>query len=129
MKEWVFCQRKKLLSSYNDSDHCLACETNFEKNKLLLCDSCDGAYHTACLSPALVSIPIGHWFCPSCIKEKAFTRTRSSSDDYEDNPNNSKDANQNMAVKNDHDRFSRAIDILSTESYASVVSSTTAVMY
>ncbi|CDQ86464.1 unnamed protein product [Oncorhynchus mykiss] len=34
--------------------------------QILLCDSCDSGYHTACLRPPLMVIPEGEWFCPPC---------------------------------------------------------------
>lgn len=34
--------------------------------QILLCDSCDSGYHTACLRPPLMLIPDGEWFCPPC---------------------------------------------------------------
>lgn len=46
--------------------------TLFETNlcvsllQILLCDSCDSGYHTACLRPPLMVIPEGEWFCPPC---------------------------------------------------------------
>uniref|UniRef100_A0A914HD39 Zinc finger PHD-type domain-containing protein n=1 Tax=Globodera rostochiensis TaxID=31243 RepID=A0A914HD39_GLORO len=33
---------------------------------LLLCDSCDTAWHTFCLRPQLWFVPDGDWFCPFC---------------------------------------------------------------
>ena len=33
---------------------------------LLLCDDCDDAYHTTCLTPPLLTVPRGDWRCPSC---------------------------------------------------------------
>ncbi|XP_067389391.1 remodeling and spacing factor 1 isoform X3 [Emydura macquarii macquarii] len=41
-------------------------ESNSKVNKILLCDSCDSGYHTACLRPPLMIIPDGEWFCPPC---------------------------------------------------------------
>uniref|UniRef100_A0A3P9BXX5 Remodeling and spacing factor 1b, tandem duplicate 1 n=1 Tax=Maylandia zebra TaxID=106582 RepID=A0A3P9BXX5_9CICH len=35
-------------------------------SQILLCDSCDSGYHTACLRPPLMIIPDGEWFCPPC---------------------------------------------------------------
>uniref|UniRef100_A0A3Q2CWK5 Remodeling and spacing factor 1b, tandem duplicate 1 n=1 Tax=Cyprinodon variegatus TaxID=28743 RepID=A0A3Q2CWK5_CYPVA len=37
-----------------------------KEKKILLCDSCDSGYHTACLRPPLMIIPDGEWFCPPC---------------------------------------------------------------
>uniref|UniRef100_A0A8C7WZQ4 Zinc finger PHD-type domain-containing protein n=1 Tax=Oryzias sinensis TaxID=183150 RepID=A0A8C7WZQ4_9TELE len=34
--------------------------------QILLCDSCDSGYHTACLRPPVMLIPDGEWFCPPC---------------------------------------------------------------
>ncbi|KAG7251630.1 hypothetical protein CRUP_018208 [Coryphaenoides rupestris] len=34
--------------------------------EILLCDSCDSGYHTACLRPPLMLIPDGEWYCPPC---------------------------------------------------------------
>ena len=47
----------------------IACKICFQSDHpevLLLCDDCDDAYHLECLSPALLSIPDGDWFCPLC---------------------------------------------------------------
>ncbi|KAJ3590255.1 hypothetical protein NHX12_008209 [Muraenolepis orangiensis] len=33
---------------------------------ILLCDSCDSGFHTACLRPPLMLIPDGEWYCPPC---------------------------------------------------------------
>ncbi|XP_061484988.1 remodeling and spacing factor 1 isoform X2 [Rhineura floridana] len=41
-------------------------EMNSKASKILLCDSCDSGYHTACLRPPLMIIPDGEWFCPPC---------------------------------------------------------------
>ena len=35
-------------------------------NPLLLCDSCDMAWHCHCLDPPLPEPPPGDWFCPTC---------------------------------------------------------------
>ncbi|XP_044306091.1 remodeling and spacing factor 1 isoform X2 [Varanus komodoensis] len=41
-------------------------EMNSKASKILLCDSCDSGYHTACLRPPLMIIPDGEWYCPPC---------------------------------------------------------------
>ena len=43
---------------------------------MLLCDgeggTCTAAYHTYCLTPPLLSLPKGDWFCPPCeLKRQA----------------------------------------------------------
>ncbi|KAF0686536.1 Aste57867_21666 [Aphanomyces stellatus] len=51
---------------FKDEDTCRVCRTHYCKDLLLLCDRCDGAYHTLCLRPPLKDIPQGEWYCPTC---------------------------------------------------------------
>eukprot|EP00978_Attheya_sp_CCMP212_P011568 scaffold28619_cov44-Attheya_sp.AAC.1 len=45
---------------------------------ILLCDSCDGEYHTFCLDPPLEHVPVDEdWYCPTCEVKR---RDRSSSE-------------------------------------------------
>jgi histone demethylase JARID1 len=37
---------------------------------MLLCDSCNGGYHIFCLANQLPEVPIGDWYCDSCIDEQ-----------------------------------------------------------
>ncbi|XP_059932427.1 remodeling and spacing factor 1 isoform X1 [Gadus macrocephalus] len=47
-------------------DACSQCGLPNHPELILLCDSCDNGYHTACLRPPLMLIPDGEWFCPPC---------------------------------------------------------------
>ncbi|XP_049922399.1 remodeling and spacing factor 1 isoform X1 [Epinephelus moara] len=47
-------------------DACSHCGLPNHPELILLCDSCDSGYHTACLRPPLMLIPDGEWFCPPC---------------------------------------------------------------
>ncbi|XP_057695400.1 remodeling and spacing factor 1-like isoform X1 [Corythoichthys intestinalis] len=47
-------------------DACTHCGLPNHPELILLCDSCDSGYHTACLRPPLMLIPDGEWFCPPC---------------------------------------------------------------
>ncbi|XP_028320034.1 remodeling and spacing factor 1 isoform X1 [Gouania willdenowi] len=47
-------------------DACSHCGLPNHPELILLCDSCDSGYHTACLRPPLMLIPDGQWFCPPC---------------------------------------------------------------
>ena len=42
---------------------CGRCDREAE---LLLCDGCDLGYHLDCLAPALSTVPVDEWFCPTC---------------------------------------------------------------
>ncbi|XP_072466856.1 remodeling and spacing factor 1 isoform X1 [Notamacropus eugenii] len=50
----------------DDDEPCKKCGLPNHPELILLCDSCDGGYHTACLRPPLMIIPDGEWFCPPC---------------------------------------------------------------
>uniref|UniRef100_A0A7S1REY7 RING-type domain-containing protein n=1 Tax=Alexandrium catenella TaxID=2925 RepID=A0A7S1REY7_ALECA len=52
-----------------DDIFCEACGGGHEEALLLLCDSCDAAHHTFCLSPPLASVPLGAWRCPQCAPQ------------------------------------------------------------
>ncbi|XP_030055943.1 remodeling and spacing factor 1 [Microcaecilia unicolor] len=49
-----------------DDEPCKKCGLPNHPELILLCDSCDSGYHTACLRPPLMLIPDGEWFCPPC---------------------------------------------------------------
>lgn len=42
---------------------CLICKKEDNEDKILLCETCEGEYHTYCLQPALPLVPEGDWFC------------------------------------------------------------------
>ncbi|KAH9302077.1 hypothetical protein KI387_013660, partial [Taxus chinensis] len=46
---------------------CRSCGVNECDNSIVLCDACEAAYHTYCISPALEDIPSGSWYCASCV--------------------------------------------------------------
>ncbi|XP_012869543.1 PREDICTED: remodeling and spacing factor 1 isoform X1 [Dipodomys ordii] len=50
----------------DDDEPCKKCGLPNHPELILLCDSCDSGYHTACLRPPLMLIPDGEWFCPPC---------------------------------------------------------------
>ncbi|XP_038617608.1 remodeling and spacing factor 1 [Tachyglossus aculeatus] len=50
----------------DDDEPCRKCGLPNHPELILLCDSCDSGYHTACLRPPLMVIPDGEWFCPPC---------------------------------------------------------------
>mmetsp|Transcript_116314 Transcript_116314/g.335990 ORF Transcript_116314/g.335990 Transcript_116314/m.335990 type:complete len:1013 (+) Transcript_116314:649-3687(+) len=46
------------------NDYCEVCDDGGE---LVLCDSCNCAYHLDCLNPPLRHFPRGSWHCPKCV--------------------------------------------------------------
>ncbi|XP_053728745.1 remodeling and spacing factor 1 [Synchiropus splendidus] len=54
------------LEEIPSEDACSHCGLPNHPELILLCDSCDHGYHTACLRPPLMLIPDGEWFCPPC---------------------------------------------------------------
>lgn len=50
-----------------DEGVCKVCGIDRDDDSVLLCDKCDGEYHTYCLNPPLARIPKGNWYCPACI--------------------------------------------------------------
>ncbi|XP_062248661.1 lysine-specific demethylase 5B-B isoform X1 [Platichthys flesus] len=49
---------------------CLVCASGGDEDRLLLCDGCDGSYHTFCLIPPLHDVPKGDWRCPKCLAQE-----------------------------------------------------------
>jgi histone demethylase JARID1 len=49
---------------------CEECSGPDHADKLLLCDDCDGGYHTFCLSPPIIDIPDGEWYCKACTARR-----------------------------------------------------------
>lgn len=45
------------------STGCLVCGVDDDHAKLLLCEDCNGEFHTYCLTPKLDTVPEYDWFC------------------------------------------------------------------
>lgn len=52
---------------WQDNDTCRVCGVDEDYESIMLCDKCDGEYHTYCLNPPLEKVPDGNWFCPECL--------------------------------------------------------------
>ena len=46
---------------------CKICKTKTNFASILLCDHCDGEYHTNCLVPPLTTVPDDDWYCHDCV--------------------------------------------------------------
>ncbi|KAJ8439064.1 hypothetical protein Cgig2_018458 [Carnegiea gigantea] len=60
-----------------NSGLCKVCNTDKDDDSVLLCDICDGEYHTYCLRPPLGTVPEGKWYCPSCISPENVAKATS----------------------------------------------------
>jgi hypothetical protein len=49
-----------------------------------MCDGCDCEMHTYCLEPKMDEVPVGKWFCPTCMKNMPPEKSLSSSSVVED---------------------------------------------
>ncbi|OQR95317.1 histone demethylase [Achlya hypogyna] len=49
---------------------CQYCLRGDCRDKMLLCDGCNGGYHTFCLATPLAAVPDGDWFCDACMGDK-----------------------------------------------------------
>ncbi|XP_047260497.1 methyl-CpG-binding domain-containing protein 9-like isoform X1 [Capsicum annuum] len=57
---------------------CKACGMDKDDVNVLLCDKCDSEYHTYCLDPPLVKVPIDSWYCPDCEAKMSHSQHPSS---------------------------------------------------
>ncbi|KAL5703630.1 putative Histone-lysine N-methyltransferase atxr5 [Ranunculus cassubicifolius] len=68
-----FAKRCELKVDDEIEIRCEKCNGGDRAEEMLLCDKCDGGFHMFCLSPIVVRIPIGAWFCPTCSHKKIVT--------------------------------------------------------
>ena len=49
-----------------EADHrCEVCRRVNSPDTMLLCDGCNLGYRMECLSPPMLEVPMGEWYCPS----------------------------------------------------------------
>ncbi|KAK8661934.1 hypothetical protein V6N13_091522 [Hibiscus sabdariffa] len=49
---------------------CNICGRSGTTQKMLICDSCEEAFHMRCCNPKIKKIPVDEWYCISCMKKK-----------------------------------------------------------
>lgn len=54
---------------FNALSGCRMCWSEGDKARLLLCDGCEDEYHCYCVTPALLEVPEGDWYCRLCRKQ------------------------------------------------------------
>jgi len=58
-----------------DDIHCQVCQSAFNEHQMLLCHTCNAAWHMDCLLPPLTTIPHGIWKCPLCLPRHILPQT------------------------------------------------------
>jgi hypothetical protein len=64
--------KKQKLDSFSHVT-CDKCASPHDEDRILLCDGCNSGFHMYCLSPILVTVPAGEWFCPKCVPPENMT--------------------------------------------------------
>ncbi|KAL4366843.1 hypothetical protein GQ457_05G033400 [Hibiscus cannabinus] len=67
------CVNEEIRTTGGDSSCSRLCETcgcSGTVQKMLICDSCEEAFHVRCCTPRIKKLPIGDWYCFSCMKNK-----------------------------------------------------------
>mmetsp|Transcript_5803 Transcript_5803/g.14747 ORF Transcript_5803/g.14747 Transcript_5803/m.14747 type:complete len:423 (-) Transcript_5803:484-1752(-) len=66
--EDALATQASLESSHDPYDGlcCALCSSGEHDESILLCDGCDAGFHMACLTPPLLQVPSGDWFCSFC---------------------------------------------------------------
>lgn len=72
------CMPMKVLFDDASTEYCRICGGFENILSLLICDSCEEAFHKSCCNPEPETLLIDDWFCPSCVRRKG----RSSSEIY-----------------------------------------------
>lgn len=49
-----------------EDEGCKICKKDTDHSHMLLCEHCNGEYHTYCLDPPLLAIPDNDWYCDEC---------------------------------------------------------------
>ncbi|KAM0917998.1 hypothetical protein ACQ4PT_009371 [Festuca glaucescens] len=62
-EESVDCNANCLLA-------CNTCGSLDDPLKMLICDSCEAAFHLSCCIPCIKEVPAGEWYCPPCFRKK-----------------------------------------------------------
>lgn len=70
------------------SEACLICDRFNYDDILLLCDGCDGCFHTYCVG--LDAVPSGAWFCQNCLDNGTIRTTHATATNSTTRPTNNR---------------------------------------
>ncbi|XP_057806450.1 uncharacterized protein LOC131021323 isoform X2 [Salvia miltiorrhiza] len=68
-KVWVRRASNENTNNYC-SKSCKVCKKTESSKNMLICDTCDDAFHTSCCNPRITILPVSEWLCSSCLKKK-----------------------------------------------------------
>lgn len=57
-------------SKRNFSRSCKICDNMESITNMLICDSCEDAFHLSCCNPQMKEIPKDEWFCGLCLRKR-----------------------------------------------------------
>lgn len=49
---------------------CKVCGRSSTTLEMLICDLCEESFHVSCCNPPIKKVPVGDWFCHSCLRKK-----------------------------------------------------------
>ncbi|KAI3701621.1 hypothetical protein L6452_26834 [Arctium lappa] len=49
---------------------CKVCGRSTTTLEMLICDMCEESFHVSCCNPPIKKVPVGDWFCHSCLRKK-----------------------------------------------------------
>lgn len=66
----------------DEDEACLICHKDNNPENTLLCDSCNKAFHMACLQPPITKIPADSWCCNNCIVGNGYYGFKDALEEY-----------------------------------------------
>ncbi|KAL3634791.1 hypothetical protein CASFOL_021845 [Castilleja foliolosa] len=54
----------------DEAHTCRSCRQKADGKNALICDSCEGMYHTSCIEPPVKEIPTRNWYCFDCTAKE-----------------------------------------------------------
>ncbi|TPX44179.1 hypothetical protein SeLEV6574_g04654 [Synchytrium endobioticum] len=61
---------RPIQSYLKPGEFCEICLRSENEENLLLCDVCNNGFHTYCLTPPIIGVPKGEWYCINCLQKQ-----------------------------------------------------------
>jgi uncharacterized Zn finger protein (UPF0148 family) len=100
--------KREMRKHKEEENDCAICE---EGGDLICCDSCSSVFHPLCLSPPLLEVPEGDWFCPDCDRPKnLFEYEKPADTDGEKDGDETKKEEQNKHDESNANESTKRVD-------------------